>query len=99
MNGNKLLKKLRNLARKQGVTVTIAKHHGKDSHSTLYFADNRTTIKDRKKEIGKGLLKEALIKSNYFRLVKIVHIFPKDHSNRITIAAHFVKNTDNFSCA
>ena len=38
----------------------IEKHHGKGSHATLYFGVNRTTIKDRKKEIGKGLLKSML---------------------------------------
>lgn len=60
MNGNELLKKLRKLAKQYGVTVTIEKHHGKGSHATLYFGDNRTTIKDRKKEIGKGLLNSML---------------------------------------
>jgi len=49
-------------------------------------------------------LKEALIKSNYFRLVKIIRIFPEDRGNRIThrkmvMAVHFVKHTNNFSCA
>ena len=60
MNGNELLKKLRKLARQQGVTVSIVKHHGKGSHATLYFGNNRTTIKDRKKEIGRGLLNSML---------------------------------------
>lgn len=60
MNGNDLLKKLRKLAKQNDVTVTIEKHHGKGSHATLYFGDNRTTIKDRKKEIGKGLLNSML---------------------------------------
>ena len=60
MNGNELLKKLRKLAKQYGVIVTIEKHHGKGSHSTLYFGENRTTIKDRKKEIGKGLLNSML---------------------------------------
>ena len=37
------------------------------------------------------VLKKALIKSDYFRLVKNVRIITKDHSNRITITAYFVK--------
>ena len=45
------------------------------------------------------LLKEALIKSNYFRLVKIVRIIPEDRGNRITITTHFVEYTNNFPCA
>lgn len=60
MNGNELLKKLKGLGKRRGVTVTIEKHHGKGSHSTLYFGDKRTTMKDRKKEIGKGLLNSML---------------------------------------
>jgi hypothetical protein len=46
--------------------------------------------------LNQSFLKEALVKSNYFRLVKIARIFPEDHSNRITITAHFVKDTNNF---
>ncbi len=60
MNGNELLKKLKGLGKRRGVAVTIEKHHGKGSHATLYFGDKRTTIKDRKKEIGKGLLNSML---------------------------------------
>jgi len=29
---------------------------GKGSHGRLYFGDDFTTLKDRKKEIGRGLL-------------------------------------------
>lgn len=60
MNGNELLKKLKGLGKQRGIPVTIEKHHGKGSHATLYFGDNRTTMKDRKKEIGKGLLNSML---------------------------------------
>lgn len=31
--------------------------HGKGSHGRLYLGDRFTTLKDRKKELGKGLLK------------------------------------------
>lgn len=60
MNGNELLKKLKGLGKQQGLAVIIEKHHGKGSHSTLYFGNKRTTMKDRKKEIGKGLLNSML---------------------------------------
>lgn len=33
---------------------------GKGSHARLYFGDRFTTIKKRRKEIGKGLLKSML---------------------------------------
>ena len=60
MNGNELYKLLRKLGKKRGVEVYIKTRHGKGSHGTLYFGDNRTTIKDRKKGIGKGLLNSML---------------------------------------
>ena len=60
MNGSELLKKLRKLAKQKGVDIRIEKHHGKGSHATLYFGDRRTTIKDRKKELGIGLLNSML---------------------------------------
>ena len=34
--------------------------HGKGSHGRLYFGGRFTTLKDRKKEIGPGLLKAML---------------------------------------
>lgn len=60
MNGFELLKKLKRLGKQYGITVVIEKCHGKGSHSTLHFGNKRTTIKDRKKEIGKGLLNSML---------------------------------------
>ena len=60
MNGSELIRLLRKLAKKRGIVIVIEKHHGKGSHATLYFGVNRTTIKDRKKEIGKGLLNSML---------------------------------------
>lgn len=60
MNGNELFKLLRKLGKKRGVDVYIKKRHGKGSHATLYFGNYRTTMKDRKKEIGKGLLNSML---------------------------------------
>ncbi|MCY4058954.1 MAG: hypothetical protein OXG44_13210 [Gammaproteobacteria bacterium] len=33
---------------------------GSGSHGTLYVGDRKTTVKDRKKELGKGLLAKML---------------------------------------
>ena len=33
---------------------------GAGSHGTLYVGDRKTTVKDRRKEIGKGLLARML---------------------------------------
>ena len=36
----------------------------KGSHATLYFGNDKTTIKDLKKELGAGLLKSMLTDLN-----------------------------------
>ncbi len=40
--------------------VRFVVSEGPGSHGTLYAADRKTTVKDRKKEIGKGLLAKML---------------------------------------
>jgi len=40
--------------------MTINQNRGKGSHATLSFGNRLTTIKDLKKEIGKGLLRSML---------------------------------------
>jgi len=47
----------------------------------------------------RNLVKESLIKSNYFKLVKTADIFPEDRRNSATITTHFEKNSDRFSGA
>nr|MBF0223608.1 hypothetical protein [Desulfobulbaceae bacterium] len=60
MNGNELLKKIKKWSKDQDVNIEIVKAHGKGSHSTLRVGQNKTTIKDLKKEIGPGLLNKML---------------------------------------
>ena len=60
----------------------------------IFIVLNYDTMIESKLFYITGLFKEALIKSNYFILVKTVRIFPEDRGNRITITAHFVKNTN-----
>jgi len=45
------------------------------------------------------LLKEILVKSNYFKLAKTADIILQDRHNRITITSHFVNNSDSFFSA
>jgi mRNA interferase HicA len=52
--------KIRKLGRRRGVHVSFDSGHGKGSHGRLYYGDRFTTLKDRKKEIGPGLLKAML---------------------------------------
>ncbi|MGA2088752.1 MAG: type II toxin-antitoxin system HicA family toxin [Stellaceae bacterium] len=60
MNGNEFERKIRALGRRIGVTVAFDPVHGKGSHGRLYYGSRFTTLKDRKKEIGPGLLKAML---------------------------------------
>lgn len=60
MNGNELLRRLRKVARQRGLRLKLVRERGKGSHATLYFGDRFTLMKDRKKEIGPGLLVKML---------------------------------------
>jgi mRNA interferase HicA len=55
MNGNEFEKRVRRLGKKTGQAVRLDQH-GKGSHCRLYYGGRFTTLKDRKKEIGDGLL-------------------------------------------
>jgi mRNA interferase HicA len=60
MNGNELLKKLRKIAKERDLRLEFIRERGKGSHGTLYLGDKYTIMKDRKKEIGPGLLCKML---------------------------------------
>ena len=60
MNGNELLKRLRRLARDRNLQLKLVHERGKGSHATLYLGTRFTILKDRKKEIGPGLLLKLL---------------------------------------
>ena len=51
---------MRKLGRSRDVEVSFDAGHGKGSHGRLYYGGRFTTLKDRKKEIGPGLLKAML---------------------------------------
>lgn len=48
MNGNELLKKLKDLAKERGQQLEIIKKRGKGSHVTVYLGNRCTVLKDRK---------------------------------------------------
>ena len=56
MNGREFEKRVRRLGKRTGKEVRFERH-GKGSHGRLYYGERFTTLKDRKQEIGKGLLK------------------------------------------
>jgi mRNA interferase HicA len=58
VNGAEFLRKMKRLGKRSGVLVKFDPKHGDGSHGRLYYGGAFTTLKDRKKEIGRGLLKE-----------------------------------------
>lgn len=60
MNGQELLRRLRRIARQRGLHLRLVRERGKGRHATLYLGDRFTIMKDRRKEIGPGLLAKML---------------------------------------
>ncbi len=56
MKGSEFLRKLDRLAARKGISVRFVAAEGYGSHVRVYFGEEFTTLKDRKKEIGPGLL-------------------------------------------
>jgi len=60
VNGHEFERMVRKAGRRYGVVVSFDPGHGKGSHGRLYYGSRFTTLKDRRKEIGPGLLKAML---------------------------------------
>ena len=60
MNGRQFIARVRRWARARNLEVRFVASEGPGSHGTLHVGDRRTTVKDRKKEIGRGLLARML---------------------------------------
>jgi len=56
VNGNEFLRRLKRLGGRRGVAVSFDPSHGDGSHGRVYYGAAFATLKDRKKEIGPGLL-------------------------------------------
>ena len=56
VKGAEFERQLRRLARRWEVTCEFVAAKGKGSHGRLYFGREFTTLKDRKKEIGRDLM-------------------------------------------
>ncbi len=52
--------RVKKIAREREVPVRFDSRHDKGSHGRLYYGNRFTTVKDRKKEIGPGLLRKML---------------------------------------
>jgi mRNA interferase HicA len=60
MIGAEFIRALRRLGRRQDVEVRFVTRRGKGSHGTLYFGERKTIVKDRKKELSRGLVADML---------------------------------------
>jgi hypothetical protein len=61
VSGNKLLRKLRRLADRQGAYFTFDPSGGKGGHGTIKFGERETTLRSsRQKEIPRGTLRKML---------------------------------------
>jgi mRNA interferase HicA len=57
VKGSEFLRKVATLARRKNLSFVFIPAKGKGSHGTLYFGSSFTVVKDRRKEIGAGLLR------------------------------------------
>ena len=60
MTGREFIVRVRRWARARALVVRFVASQGPGSHGTLYMGTKRTTVKDRRKDIGTGLLKKML---------------------------------------
>ena len=60
VNSNVFIRRIKRLGKARGVPVRRETRYGKGRHGRLYYGERFTTVKDRKKEIGKGLLMAML---------------------------------------
>ena len=60
MTGAEFVRLVRRLGRRRGIEVRFVAQRGKGSHGTLYYGTSKTIVKDRKKELGSGLLHDML---------------------------------------
>ena len=56
MTGEEFIARIERVGRARGVAVHFDARRGKGSHGRLYFGQRFTVVKDRRKEIGRGLL-------------------------------------------
>lgn len=57
MKGSEFLRKLRRYGKRHDLSVSFDPAPGKGSHGRAWLGEAYTTLKDRKKELGLGLLK------------------------------------------
>ena len=56
MKGKEFIDRVSKLGHQRIIPVRLETKRGKGSHVTLYYGDRKTVVKDRRKELGPGLL-------------------------------------------
>ena len=56
VRGKAFIEHVAELGRERGVPVRLDAKRGKGSQATLYYGNRKTVVKDRRKDIGPGLL-------------------------------------------
>ena len=69
MKGAEFERRVRRSARRTEVTCQFVTDKGKGSHGRLYYGEGFTTLKDRKKEIGRDL---------FAKMCRDLNIDPRD---------------------
>ena len=60
MTGDEFVRRVRGIGRERDIVFRFEARPGKGSHGRLYFGERFATLKDRRKEIGAGLLAAML---------------------------------------
>ncbi len=60
MTGNEFIKKLKKLAKRENIHCKLEKDRGKGSHSTVYFGNKHTVVRNLKDELKSGTLSAML---------------------------------------
>lgn len=55
-NGKEFFDRVTALGRRRNVAVRVDAKRGRGSHVMLYYGNRKTVVKDRRKDIGPGLL-------------------------------------------
>lgn len=64
MKGSEFLKKIKKLGKNRGIKVELVQQRGKGSHSTLFFGQNFTIIRNLKDELKTGTYNAMLKQLN-----------------------------------
>ena len=60
VTGREFIRRVTRIGRERDVSVSVNTERGRGSHITLYYGSRHTVVKDRRKEIGPGLLSRMI---------------------------------------